>query len=91
MHTTGTTTGPRLCTTWEDSHVTCWRHFGQGMSTQSIRIILETDLWSTLVDGSLLRLETLLEELDLRVQALLSGANGASRRPRHLHPPAVPA
>ncbi|MEW1821382.1 hypothetical protein AB0323_11405 [Arthrobacter sp. NPDC080031] len=42
------------------------------MSTQSTRIILDTNLWSTLDDGSLPRLETLLEELDLQVQVLPS-------------------
>lgn len=42
------------------------------MTTQSTRIILDTNLWSTLDDGSLPRLETLLEELDLRVQVLPS-------------------
>ncbi|WP_395402073.1 hypothetical protein ACHMXB_01250 [Arthrobacter sp. UC242_113] len=42
------------------------------MTTQSTRIILDTNLWSTLDDGSLPRLETLLEELDLQVQVLPS-------------------
>jgi hypothetical protein len=42
------------------------------MTAQSTRIILDTNLWSTLDDGSLPRLETLLEELDLQVQVLPS-------------------
>lgn len=37
-----------------------------------MRIVLDTNLWSSLDDGSLPRLEMLLEELDLQVQVLPS-------------------
>lgn len=52
--------------------ITYWQHYGRRMTTQSTRIIFDTNLWSTLDDGSLPRLETLLEELDLQVQVLPS-------------------
>lgn len=45
---------------------------GELQDTQGLRILLDTNLWSSLDDGSLPRLEMLLVELDLQVQVLPS-------------------
>jgi hypothetical protein len=56
----------------EIERITYRQHYGRRMTTQSTRIILDTNLWSTLDDGSLPRLETLFEELDIQLQVLPS-------------------
>ena len=45
---------------------------GELKDAQGVRVLLDTNLWSSLDDGSLPRLETLLVELDLQVQVLPS-------------------
>ncbi|MDJ0356048.1 hypothetical protein [Paenarthrobacter sp. PH39-S1] len=45
---------------------------GELKDTQGVRVLLDTNLWSSLDDGSLPRLETLVRELDLQVQVLPS-------------------